>query len=200
MAINLTLGGLPEREGDLTSGQKSQLQLLKDKGIVTGGGDLNTENLSRSQLFDYVSGGFGLGDNELHKKLRSQADAAFSASKGQRSSGMLTLGGLPERTEVAQQTTQTQNVATQDPLSNAVDPNQNFIDLLNALGLYSLLGLSGPAEMPTASPSFYQPQGMLMPQGTFGVAPVYQGYLPSLITQPGSFAQRNGMLSQLLGM
>jgi len=185
---------------NLTSGQQSQLQMLQDKGIVTADGNLDTANLSRSQLFDYVSGGFGLGDNELHKKLRSQADAAFSASKGQRSSGMLTYGGLPERSEVTQQTAQTQNINTGSNLTDTVDPNQNFIDLLNALGLYSLLGLSGSTEMPTASPSFFRPQGMLMPQGTFGVAPVYQGYLPPLITQPGSFAQRNGMLSQLLGM
>lgn len=202
MASNLTFGGLPEREGDLTSGQKSQLQLLKEKGIVTGGGDLNTENLSRSQLFDYVTGGFGLGDNDLHRKLRSQADAAFSASKGQRSGGMLTFGGLPTQ-QAAPAPTPAPAPVTATADSGNAQMNQNFVDFLDALGLQSLFNLFSGGQTQTGyTPSMFTPERvdfsqLLIPKSTVGYDPVRGTYSVPSVMNPESAAGQAGLFNYI---
>jgi hypothetical protein len=83
-----------------SNAQQSAYDSLTSKGLVDADGNLVIDGLSKQQLYDLWSSGFGLGETEAHKSLRDQAHAAFSAisSPGGTielpgSGGGLTFGG-----------------------------------------------------------------------------------------------------------
>ena len=83
-----------------SNAQQSAYDSLVSKGLVDADGNLVTDGLSKQELYDLWSTGFGLGETEAHKSLRDQAHAAFAAipSPGGTielpgSGGGLTLGG-----------------------------------------------------------------------------------------------------------
>jgi hypothetical protein len=83
-----------------SNAQQSAYDSLTSKGLVDADGNLVTDGLSKQELYDLWSSGFGLGETEAHKSLRDQAHAAFAAisSPGGTielpgSGGGLTFGG-----------------------------------------------------------------------------------------------------------
>jgi hypothetical protein len=76
------------------------LQSYYDRGILDSNNQFTAEYLSNADnnnnLYDMYIGGFGLGDNDLHRSLKAQAGAGWEAlnqSDEPYDSGGLTLGG-----------------------------------------------------------------------------------------------------------
>jgi len=97
----------------------------------------------------------------------------------------------------------TQPVGDAAPISQEQQQNQNFMQLLQSLGLEALLNLFQPTVYGQGSAST-QGGGMFGVPANFGVAPVNVGYLPPQVVplNPAdmsyqSVAQRSGMLNQI---
>lgn len=74
--------------------------------------------------------------------------------------------------------------------------NENFLRLLQQLGFANLLQGFQQQTAPQQLPALV-PQGMLN-TGTFGVAPVRQGYLPPMVVPQSSIAADTGLLQYIL--
>lgn len=57
---------------------QAQIQSYIDQGIIDEQGRLLTENLSSSDLYEFGTGGFGIGSSDLQRSLIEQANAAIS--------------------------------------------------------------------------------------------------------------------------
>ena len=71
--------------------QQGMYDDLMDRGRVDANGNLITDGLSRQQLYDLYTGGFGLGDTDAHRQLKNQAYEAWKAIG--RPEGQITLDG-----------------------------------------------------------------------------------------------------------
>ena len=70
----------------MSDGQRSALEGYYDRGILDPETNLFSEEFlanpdNNDSLYQMFTGGFGLGDNELHRSLMSQAQAGWTAQK-----------------------------------------------------------------------------------------------------------------------
>jgi len=84
----------------MSNAQLATLQSYYDRGILDSNNQFTAEYLSNADnnnnLYDMYIGGFGLGDNDLHRSLKAQAGAGWEAlnqSDEPYDSGGLTFGG-----------------------------------------------------------------------------------------------------------
>ena len=87
-------------EYGFSNAQQGMYDDLIGRGRVDANGNLITDGLSRQQLYDLYTGGFGLGDTDAHRRLKQQAYEAFSAMEAPQgqivldgAGGGLTFGG-----------------------------------------------------------------------------------------------------------
>ena len=78
-------------EYGFSNAQQSAYDQLIANGVVNPDGTLNTEGMSRQQLYDLYTGGFGLGETDLHNQLMQQAYEAYAATEAPE--GQITLDG-----------------------------------------------------------------------------------------------------------
>ena len=179
----------------MSNAQLRGLQGYYDRGIIdpttnqfTAEYLANPEN--NNNLYDMYIGGFGLGDNDLHRSLKAQAGAGWEAlnqSDEPYDSGGLTFGGSSGSNY--------QPPATQNPPPPAqVDPNIRrqqeqdarnaaFMKFIESLGLNSLVDLFSGANVSSGGLA-----------GANAADSTYTPYMPQVYTP--SQVDYNSMLTQ----
>ena len=139
----------------------------------------------------------------------ARAGMLIGAAQDQRGgTGGATVGAQPPSGGMGREQegmVSTQPVGNAVPISQEQQQNQNFMQLLQSLGLEALLNLFQPAVYGQGGASTQSGRMFGVP-ANFGVAPTNVGYLPPQVMPLNpvdmsyqSVAQQSGMLNQILG-
>lgn len=192
----------------MTNAQVASFNSLVESGKFNPDGSVNmdwfnslSDKEAKEAWYQGINYGYGLGNTATHKAMKDSMREVYSQrfppSNQQQD---FTFGG--SSTPSVTNNNVMPETATQD-----VAQNQNFLQLLQALGLENLFQSFQPYVARQASAMYTPPaMGGAMSTGNaglfglpqnFGMAPTNIGYLPPLITNPNSPVASTGMLNQV---